>query len=146
MRRTMRFTVALVALLFGAFLAAGCARGTSTPSAPSLDGTSWTLTRLHGEQLLAKTEITLAFEEGQVAGKAGCNRYFGQVTVDGNKLSIGPVGSTEMYCAEPEGVMDQETAFLRTLESVAAFRLENGELTFLDSAGQSLMTFSAAAE
>ena len=143
MKRITLFTTALVALVLGVLIA-GCARGTDILPAVTLDGTSWTLVQILGEDLIAKTEITLAFEEGQVAGAAGCNRYFGAASVDGDKLSIGPVGSTEMFCVDPEGVMDQETSYLKSLAVVAGYRFEAGKLILLDQTGQPVLAFVAA--
>jgi heat shock protein HslJ len=128
-------------------LAAGCGRGgKAAQEAASLDGTSWVLIRLLDEALIPDTAITLEFQEGQVAGSAGCNRYFGAVKIKGDTLSIGPVGSTEMFCAEPEGLMDQETAYLQLLGTTTRFEGEGDELSFLDQAGQTTLVFAPAAD
>ena len=49
------------------------------------------------------------------SGSAGCNNYITSYTVDGNNLTIGMAAVTMMFCAEPEGVMEQEAAYLAAL-------------------------------
>ena len=90
--------------------------------------------------LLPDTEITAQFEAGEVAGSAGCNRYFGSYEVDGDKLSIGPLASTLMYC-HPDGVTDQEMAYLAALGSAASYMVEGDRLEIADSAGQTVLVF-----
>lgn len=81
-------------------------------------------------EVLEGTQITATFEsaESQVRGSAGCNSYFGDYEIKGNKLTIGQVGSTEMYCMEPEGVMEQETEYLKALQTVRNFEMVDGKL------------------
>jgi len=101
-----------------------------------LEDTKWVL-QSYGEtgnltDVLADTEITAEFvsSEGTVKGSAGCNTYFGSYEVDSNQLSIpGPIGATEMYCAEPEGVMDQEQEYLATLQLAESYEINDDELT-----------------
>ena len=142
-----RTLVAVLVAIVLAGLAAGCSSGgKAAQGAASLDGTSWTLVRLQGEALIPETAITLEFQEGQVAGSAGCNRYFGAVEIKGDTLSVGPVASTEMFCAAPEGLMDQETAFLQALNAAARFEVQGDELNFLDDTGQTTLAFAPAAD
>jgi len=138
------FAAALAALIL-ASLVTGCSSAPGSKDTVSLDGTAWTLVRLQGQELIPETEITLEFKEGQAAGSAGCNRYFGAASIEGDKLAIGPVGNTEMFCAAPEGVMDQELAYLKALSTVARFEVEGGELVFVDGSEQTVLVFAAAA-
>ena len=117
------------------------------PTQPAtLEGTTWQLTGLNTGTAIASvlddTQITATFGDGQVAGSAGCNRYFGSVTVQEGKLTVGMLGSTEMYCGEPEGVMDQEIAYLKALQSAAAFEIEGDVLTILDGNGNRALEFT----
>ena len=101
----------------------------------ALEDTKWVL-QSYGEpgnldDVIADTEITAEFvsSEGTVKGSAGCNSYFGSYEVDGSQLSIpGPIGATEMYCAEPEGVMDQEQQYLITLQLAESYGIDGDEL------------------
>ncbi|MFC1977673.1 DUF4382 domain-containing protein [Chloroflexota bacterium] len=100
-----------------------------------LEDTKWVL-QSYGEtgnltDVLADTEITAEFvsSEGTVKGSASCNTYFGSYEVDSNQLSIpGPIGATEMYCADPEGVMDQEQAYLAILQLAGSYEINGDEL------------------
>ncbi len=110
-------------------------------SAPlPLENTTWTLTTIGGpgdtvSSLIAGTEITAIFGNGSVGGSAGCNSYGGDYTVDGNRLTIGSIGSTKMHCTEPAGVMEQETRYLNLLSTTAEYRIEGDRLTLIDAGG-----------
>ena len=94
------------------------------------------------ESNLATERITAQFsEDGRVSGNAGCNHYFASYQVDGDKLTLGVIGSTEMFCQEPEGVMETESAFLKNLSNVAAFNIEGDRLVLLDQEGKKLLIF-----
>jgi heat shock protein HslJ len=89
--------------------------------------------------VLEGTEITVIFsaEEGQVAGSAGCNSYFADFEGSGTTLTVGPVGSTRMSCAED--VMKQESDYLATMETISSFQFWNGQLLLIY--GDGLLTF-----
>jgi heat shock protein HslJ len=99
-----------------------------------LAGTDWDVTMYNNGQeavvgVLEGTEITALFgEDGELSGSAGCNQYIGGYTVDGNTIQIGQLGTTFRFCAEPEGIMEQEQAFLAALQSAATFRVEGDQL------------------
>ena len=107
--------------------------GAPTISA-GLEDTIWTLTSYGAQNfersLLPDTEITAEFNSSEkaVKGSAGCNSYFGQYTLNGDELSIGQLGHTEMYCMEPEGVMDQEQEYLAILENAETYVIEGNQL------------------
>ncbi|MGD8599391.1 MAG: META domain-containing protein, partial [Anaerolineae bacterium] len=72
---------------------------------------------------------------------AGCNTYFGPYEAGGSEMTINDVAHTEMWCAEPEGVMDQEQAFLAALASVTGYRLAGERLELLDDSGGAILIF-----
>ena len=74
--------------------------------------------------------------DGQATGNAGCNSFFGPYRASGNSLSVGPLGSTSRLCPDPEGLMEQEAQFLRTLQSAASFRIDGNTLEIQNAAGQ----------
>jgi heat shock protein HslJ len=128
MRRNL-FILFLAAI---ALMLVSCGGG----GASSLDGTDWVLTSLNGASPLGS--FALAFTDGQVTGKAGCNSYFGDYDQSGDTLSIPMIGITEMYCMDPEGIMDQESLYVGILSRVDTFstsgtqlRLETGDGAFL---------------
>jgi len=118
------------------------------PPAP-LAGTLWTLESysLDGEavsSVIAGTTVTAEFSpDGNVTGNAGCNRYFAAYEVSKSTMTIGPAGSTKMYCGEPEGIMDQENRYLTLFESTAGYRIDEDRLDLLDEAGKTLLSYRA---
>lgn len=114
-----------------------------------LSGTRWLLESysLEGDgvsSVIAGTTITAEFApDGKVTGNAGCNRYFASYEVSGDTMTIGPAGSTKMYCSEPEGVMDQEARYLTLLESTAGYRIDGDQLNLLDEDGKTLLSYRA---
>jgi heat shock protein HslJ len=118
----------------------GTVRTTFTAQDRSLEGTDWLVTGYNnGRQavvsVLAGTELTVSFGDGMVRGSAGCNRYRAAFEADGERIAIGPAASTRRLCAEPEGVMEQEAAFLRALEWAAVSRMEGARLELRTSEG-----------
>jgi heat shock protein HslJ len=110
---------------------------------PTLDGTEWVLTSLNGGNLLAGSHITLAFAEGQASGYAGCNRYSSEYTAaDEGILTIPEVAITARDCLEPEGVMQQEMAYVEALRSAVAYRLMDDRLEIENASGETILKFA----
>ena len=129
-------TIALMAL---AVLLVGCSP--SPADGPSLEGTQWVLVALEGEPPLTGRAPSAEFSADQISGFASCNHYFGTYAVSGSEITITDVARTEMYCMDPEGVMDQEEAFVAALTSAASYRLADARLEFLDATGSVILTF-----
>jgi heat shock protein HslJ len=127
-----------------------------------LDGTSWRLVSLNGHDLVEDTHITLRFADGFIQGFAGCNAY--------RPLIIGPNDETHQYqatrddsptadavqsgsltipnfiitdkdCPSPEGVMEQERAYVETLRNAAAYRVIEDRLEIENAAGETILVF-----
>lgn len=111
----------------------------------SLADTRWTLENIVIGEGVTSTyvdaEITALFEDGQVSGSAGCNRYFGGYQVEGEKLTFDALGSTRMLCDDARN--ERETEFLTAMQSVEGYRLEGDRLILLDGEGNPLVEFSA---
>jgi len=119
-----------------------------------LAGTSWQVTAYNnGKQavvsVITGTGITARFGgDGRVTGSAGCNQYFAEYLIDNGSMAIGPPGATRRFCADPKGIMDQESGFLAALRSAATFRLEGDRLALRTTDGAMALTLlqdSAAA-
>ena len=102
-----------------------------------------------GEGLIEGTEITLRFEEGYLSGFMGCNRYGGgpdsgkyAATDDGTLSVFQPLAVTVQLCSEPEGVMEQEAAFVSALQSADAYRITDGRLEITDASGETVLVFA----
>ena len=99
----------------------------AAPGAGELWSTAWRLVEIDGAAAIADAEATLEFpEQGRAAGRATCNRFFGSVTVSGDAIRFGQMGSTRMACAEP--LATQEAKYLKALESAERFAIEGDAL------------------
>ena len=117
------------------------------PPAP-LTGTEWTLESYRLDEavssVIAGTTITATFSpDGNITGNAGCNRYFAAYEAAESTMTIGPAGSTKMYCGEPEGTMEQEARYLGLLESVTGYRIDADQLDLFNEEGRTLLTYRA---
>lgn len=118
---------------------------TATEPAPRLDlaGSSWWVDTVGGEVTDMENAPTVEFTEGQVMGSAGCNSYSGTYTLQGDRISIVDVVHTEMFCTEPEGLMDVEGRFLEGLTRVErAFFDAEDRLLLLDGGGEAIITLT----
>lgn len=127
----------------------------STGEAVNLDGTQWTLSVLNGKSLIDGSRITLNFADGYVNGFAGCNGYRSLIigtdtekykyrATDDGLLTIPNFVITEKDCSTPEGVMQQEMAYVETLRNAAAFRLKDDSLEIEDASGETRLVFNNA--
>jgi heat shock protein HslJ len=109
---------------------------TPAPNSPTLTHKIWIL-QAYPQPLVPDSVITLEFTEaGELHGTAGCNSYFSSYMIEDDTLTIGAIGSTEMWCEE---MMEQEMAFLELLQNASKFELTpssliihapGGDLTF----------------
>lgn len=113
-------------------------------SAESLAAETWVLTSYGSsdqpQAVMENAVISLKYEmiQGRLGGSAGCNRYFGSITIDEDQqtFSIGPLGMTRKACAQP--IMEQETAFISMLERVTRFATREGSLLLYTDSGEVL--------
>jgi heat shock protein HslJ len=112
------------------------------PQPEGLAGTNWKVVAYNnGKQavvsLLSGTEVTMQFAtDGRVSGSAGCNQYTGSYTHDGSTLRFSPAAATRRMCARPEGIMEQEQQFLKSLEMVTNAMQEGDKLELRGERGQ----------
>jgi heat shock protein HslJ len=142
---------ARVSLADGRFLA-GCCRlaspvadqaAASEAAAMSLEGQTWLLTNLAGLDAARlqslERPVTVRFADGRVNGFSACNTFFGDYTLDGDRLVLGQMGGTMMACGEPAAEIERsfQAAFAGTLQygvDGAGMRLTTaagGELQFV---------------
>ncbi len=122
-----------------------------TPAAKGqtpLRNTHWKLVALNGKPVRAikdqrEPHLILDARELRVSGSGGCNNVMGGFELDGDKLRFTQMASTMMMC--PAG-MDQERAFLQTLESVARYRIAGDALTLSDGKGKAVAKLRAVAQ
>lgn len=128
-------------LLIGTFLlVAACSGGTGggapTPvpsgsppdgtGAQGLDGRTFLSTGIEGRILVAGSRIRIAFQDGQVSASGGCNSMSGRYELDGGRLVVRGLATTEMACDPP--LMAQDT-WLADLLDGATVALDGNTLT-----------------
>lgn len=119
----------------------------------ALTGGEWVLASLDGETPIPGVRTTLRFEANgeaepgtiagaSIGGNTGCNSYGAEIrAAAAGDFDVAEIESTEAYCDEPAGLMEQESAFLEALRAAAGYRLEGGRLELLDDAGETMLTF-----
>ena len=112
------------------------------PQDLTLTGTRWRISGYNdGRQAVTSplndTVLTLDFgTDDGLAGTSGCNRYRAGYAVTGpGKIAVGPVLGTRRLCADPEGIMRQESAFTAALGRVRSYRIDGNRLEFRDAGG-----------
>ncbi len=82
----------------------------------------------HGQTrpLVPGSELRLAFEDGNLHAYAGCNHLSGGARFDGDRLTVAPAASTQMFCGPP--LQEQEAWLTRFLAAGPTCRLDGDEL------------------
>lgn len=118
----------------------------------ALAGTQWLVRAVNnGKQAVVSvvvgSTLTASFgKDGKLAGSAGCNRYTASYSVEGQQLTVGPAAATRKACSEPEGVMEQESAFLAALGSVARYEIRGERLQLRSAEGALAVDLVSAVE
>lgn len=112
-----------------------------------LAGSSWEVIGYNNGKggvvsVIIGTQITAYFaEDGELTGNAGCNEYFGPYETDGEKISMGPFGTSRKACQEPEGIMDQENQYLAALETADTYKIEGNRMNMRTAEGATIANF-----
>jgi heat shock protein HslJ len=82
----------------------------------------------HGRKrpLAPGTRLRLTFADGDVRAHAGCNHLTGRVRIDGDRLTMGPFASTQMFCAPP--LQEQDAWLAGFLGAGPMWRLDGDDL------------------
>jgi len=141
-----RAILVLVFLVLASLL--GACKAAQSGASSSLVGTKWTLTSLNGGSLIEDTEINLYFEETHLGGTMTCNGYGGtrdtgkySATSDGT-LAILQLAVTVQLCSSPEGVMEQEEAYIEALLEAATYRVVDDRLEIADASGSVTLVYT----
>ena len=120
-----------------------------TPAAPQnpLNGTGWQVTAYNNGRgalvsPLEGTTLTARFGSSQVSGQGGCNDFSGGYSVSGSNISIGALAGGMMTCTEPDGIMDQEAAYMAALQSATSFQFDGNRLTLRRGDGSTAALFN----
>jgi heat shock protein HslJ len=94
---------------------------------------------------LQGTEIAARFrEDGTLTGFAGCNTYRTTYRTDGGAIEIDPPAATRKTFAAPEGVMEQEAAYLAALPAAKSYRVDADALALLRDDGTYVASYKRA--
>ncbi len=77
----------------------------------------------------------------RAGGRGGCNSWFAQAEVSGERLIFSAVAATRMACVS-EDVTRQEDSFFAALAATRFWRLENDHLVLLDAGGVQLASLA----
>jgi heat shock protein HslJ len=93
-------------------------------------GQRYVAVSLNGQTYAEKAPTITVKQDGQRealagSGFAGCNTWFGRVTLGQTQFGVGDVGTTKMFCADR---MTTERGFLDALKSVSRWRLDGKTL------------------
>lgn len=118
----------------------------SSKNMAKLYDVKWELKTLNEKEVKLtdnNSEIYIQFNEAEkrVSGRGGCNRFFGNYEMDGDKLKFSPLGATRMACPD----LQTETEFFQVLETVDSYSLKDGVLAF-KSKGKPVAVFYKAEE
>jgi len=135
MRRAMLLVpVAAVAVL-------GLLPACTPADAADLTGTTWVLDLSEEQQgtALVPVEVTLEFiSDDSVQGVYGFNKYAGNYEVDGDAISFQTLCWTTMACMAAGGTLDQEQAYIFTLEAAQTYSIQGDALTIRATEGRTL--------
>lgn len=98
----------------------------------NLTGRTWTWVRTQMNDGTVTTPkkveaFTITFNaDGSVLGTTDCNRFFGKYSLDGNKVTFGPLASTKMACSG-----SQESVFMKFLGEIDSYLLNEKEQTLV---------------
>jgi len=112
--------------------------------AVSLIGSEWHVLSIGDAAVVDSSQTSFAFAaEGNVSGSTGCNHFTGTATIEGERVSFGPLATTRKACAGP--LATQEQTFLKAIEGVHRFTIDpSGQLLLQGADGQTLMRLTRA--
>ena len=132
-QKTNYFLFVLAIILF-----ASC----ESKEAKNIDG-NWEVKSIKGKASFNQNpNFVLNSETLKIAGFSGCNRFFGSIILDKEKLSFHGMGGTRMACPDPT----VENLFITTIPEVASYDFDDNLLRFKSESGEVLMTMKPLKE
>ncbi|MBH0019458.1 META domain-containing protein [Pseudoalteromonas arctica] len=107
-------------------LCVGCA-STGTVTSEQLKYTQWQLSRVDGLAIPPSFNASMSFIEAlQVNGFAGCNKFFGEGSLEESNLTISKLGMTRKSCGEDLDEFEQQ--LLQALKQGAELKMQDQQL------------------
>ena len=95
--------------------------------------------------LVDGTEVELRFtDDGRLLASAGCNQMQGPVTLDGGKLTVTDLGTTDMACPTP-GLHEQDEWLAKFLTATPSWRLDGTNLVITGPDAEIVLAAKASA-
>ncbi len=120
------------ALLVGLALA-GCKKDETVTGYGGAD-ILWVLQSIDGKAFTARANLSFP-TEGEIAGQAPCNRFFGSQTAPYPWFSTGPLGATRMACPE----LEAEGQYLQALEEMTQVEVLGDTMILSNDAGRKMV-------
>lgn len=136
MMRNIRFVLASILLIVS------CSSDKKNPT-DAINNFDWNVTQIGGISTFERTPtFQIKIENNKIEGSTGCNRFFGNISLEGHKMSVQNVGATKMACND----MQTEIAFLKALKNVTHFEIEKDKLKLLSEDSKVLMYLKKSSE
>ncbi|MDS4069942.1 MAG: META domain-containing protein [Candidatus Competibacter sp.] len=115
----------------------------------ALKGVTWRATTYNNGRgaavsLIDGSEITATFgTDGVLSGSAGCNHYRATYVTQGSSITIQAPAATRKTCPRPDGVMRQESEYLKALPTAATYAIQGRQLELRTAEGALVALFQA---
>jgi len=144
MSDTKHPVTARVSLPGGRFLAGCCrvpaATGATSAAPLAIEGPTWRLASVGGKDPAvtgtSSRPVTVRFEAGRIDGFSGCNQMFGAYTIDGDRVTFGPLAGSMMACAPT--AMALESAVQGALAGALHYAIAGDRLSLTPASGAAL--------
>lgn len=120
--RVVRFALSVVTLSF----ALGC--GLDSDSEAGLQDGVYLFESAEGFTPVSGTTVRISFEDGRFGFSAGCNSHGGSYEIDGGRLVLSDLSSTDIGCDTP--LHEQDTWLAAFFSSMPLVTIEGSRLTF----------------
>ena len=118
-KRTALFALSAIA----APLLAACSTAGAAPA--PIAATTWSFVLIDGQKPVS-SRAAITIEARSISANAGCNGMGSELTITPERLMVGPIISTMMFC---DGVMEQEKAVKALLSASPTYKVEGDSLT-----------------
>jgi len=99
----------------------------------ALQGGEWVVEDIDARGVIDRSRATLVFDtDGRLGGRGSCNSYSGSYTLAGQRLTVGPLATTMMACAE--ALMNQERRFFEIIMAVDGYAFSDDGALILSTA------------
>jgi heat shock protein HslJ len=92
-----------------------------------LDGKAYLSQSTTGITLADGAVLRISFDDGRISVSGGCNGMGGDVTFEGDTMTVGPMMSTQMACDQP--LMDQDSAVQAFLTAGTTVSVDGDTIT-----------------